>query len=77
MKSFEHLSYDPIDFADELAKLDVIIAEKVNERKLKLQEEKDGIIQESFDEKCGQIRPDTGRAKGYAVPGERKWAAVL
>ena len=38
MKSYEHLSYDPIDFADELAKLDVMIAEKVREAKLKIQE---------------------------------------
>jgi len=39
MKSFEHLSYDPIDFADEIAKLDVLIAEKVREHKLKQQED--------------------------------------
>ena len=40
MKSYKHLSYDPIDFADELAKLDVMIAEKVKELK---QEEREAI----------------------------------
>ena len=38
MKSYEHLSYDPVGFADELAKLDVMIAEKVKELKLEKQE---------------------------------------
>lgn len=42
MKSYEHLSYDPIAWADELARRDVDISERVKEHKLKQQEEKDG-----------------------------------
>ena len=41
MKSYDHLSYDPIAWADELARKDVDIAEKVKEHKLKQQEERD------------------------------------
>ena len=41
MKSYDHLSYDPIAWADELARKDVDIAERIKEHKLKQQEEQD------------------------------------
>ena len=39
MGSYEYLSYDPIALADEIAKLDVAIAERVRELKQQRQEE--------------------------------------
>ena len=62
MQSYEHLVYDPIAFADELAKIDVMIAEKVKELKQQ-QEEKDE--KERVPPVAANIHKSNRRIGGY------------
>jgi len=62
MKSYEHLSYDPIAFADEVAKLDAMIAEKVKELKQQQEEENEKEIStlatDVLKRDCGNTKPE-------------------